>query len=401
MQIKPILNLRNFLIILGISFQFSVLFSLVQAKYVSLADDGKVGMDFLSIYSAGYIIRYDSPANMYNLKFQGQIQDMVLKHNGQVGIIKFYHPPILAPLLGLVTTMDINESYLRWISILILFQLASIGLLIKVTKIFMWSRSDILIMLVSGLLFYPTYVGLIRGQDSTFLLLGICLWVVGLTTSEDRAAGLGLAMAMIRPQIALVLAIPFLIKRRRVWWWFLIWGFVLLILSYIFIGLNGIIGFGQAILLSSQDLILLLEKYATFMGAIIRIFPGISNEEIYTIGYFGYLISILCLCYLWSKSSNIGLKQMNLAILSSVLFTPYLNTHDLVILLVPAIIVVQILADNRKSGEKFSIILPMLVSTLLIIGDLMDVYIMYYLVIFSLALVTWKPGLFVHHQRIT
>ena len=282
---------------------------------------------------------------------------------------------------------------------MILFQMISLGMLIRLMYYLKWNKTEILLTALSGLLFYPAFVAFIRGQDSSFLLLGVCLWVLGLMTSSDRVAGLGLALAMIRPQVALVLALPFIFKRRRVWWWFMIWGFIILILCYIFIGSEGLSGLVKVLILSGQGLGFDVEKMATLMGAILRWFPGIDPGVLHAIGYFGYVLAIIFLCVVWLKSSNIGFKQINIAILTAILFAPHFHGHDLTILLVPAIGAACRLSENKILDLKYSTMLPMAVSILLIIGDILPAIIIIYLVIFSLALISWWPEVLDRLQR--
>jgi hypothetical protein len=90
------------------------------------------------------------------------------------------------------------------------------------------------------------------------------------------------------------------------------------------------------LILSGQGLGIDVEKMATLMGAILRWFPGIDPGVLHTTGYFGYLLAIIFLCVVRLRSSNIGFNQINIAILTAILFAPHLHGHDLTILLVPA-----------------------------------------------------------------
>jgi hypothetical protein len=400
MSKKSILNLHNILLVIGISFQLVWISSLILAKYVSQVKKGEVGLDFLVYYSAGYIIHYDSPAQLYDLQLQRQVQATIIPHLSQQRFYPYNHPPILAPLMGWAVTNDFSASYLRWVFVLVLFQMISLGILIILMRYLKWKKTDILLTVLLGLLFYPAYVAFIRGQDSSFLLLGICLWVLGLMTSSDRVAGFGLALAVIRPQIALVLALPFILKRRRVLWWFMIWVIILFIYCYIFIGSEGLSGFVKVLVLSGQGLGFDVEKMATLMGAILRWFPGIDPTMLHTIGYFGYILAIIFLCVVWLSSANIGFKQINIAILTAILFAPHFHGHDLTILLVPAIGAAWLLSENKVLDLKYSTLVPMAVSILLIIGDVLPAIIVVYLVIFTLALISWRPEMLIRFHQV-
>jgi hypothetical protein len=260
---------------------------------------------------------------------------------------------------------------------------------------FKWKGKDLILIILSGLFFYPAIVAFIRGQDSSFFLLGICLWVLGLMDSDDKVAGLGLAITLIRPQIAVVLAFLFLFKKQRVLLWFLFWSVILLIYCYLFIGWTGLSGFLNVLIFSGQGLGFDVEKMATLMGAILRWFPGVDPSVLHIVGYLGYILAILFLSILWAKSSRIGFFQINIAILCTILFAPHFHGHDLLILLVPSIGVAYLLTQKNLLEMRYAALIPLAVSVLLIIGDIGTWIFVVYLVIFALMLFSWRPeGLF-------
>jgi hypothetical protein len=395
-----ILNLRNIILICSLSFQFVWVIFLILAKYDSQVKKGEIGLDFLTYYSAGYIARYISPSQMYDLDLQRQIQDSIVSLDQQERFYPYNHPPILAPLLELAVSKVFLASYLRWVVIMIMFLILSLGILAKLMSDLKWNQGHILLTLLSGFLFYPAMVAFLRGQDSSFLLLGVSLWAFGLITSNNAVAGLGLALVMIRPQIALVLALPFLFKKQRVWWWFALWAFIILILSCLYIGPSGLLGFARVLIFSGQGLGFDIDKMATFMGAILRWQPGIDPGLFHTIGYIAYGLSITFLCGLWARSNEIGFKQINIAILTAIIFVPHLHGHDLIILLIPAIGAISILSDKKILEMDFLILLPMILSLLLIINDLFAMKLIIYLLVFSLALISWKPDVFNRVPRL-
>jgi len=349
---KPhLLDLRNILLIVGITFLatwYAILLTYMLTGYKGL----KGGADYLAHYSAGYILRYVSPERLYDLDLQRQIQEAVAPPDRLERYYYYNHPPFLAGILGWVTTKDYNSSYFRWVLFLIVFHLTSLGLLVYLMRRFQWQVEEIWVLGISGLLFAPLFVAYLKGQDSTFLLLGVSLWTFGLLTARDRVAGLGLALAAIRPQVALVLALPFLFKRRQVWWWFVAWGLILLAYCYLLVGVQGLEGFFQVLLFSGQGTGIDVDKMITLMGAILRLFPDIDPGLFHIIGYGGYALAILFLCLLWDRSRALEFKQVGLAILFSMVFSPHMHNHDLSLLLIPALGAATILAETRSGRES-------------------------------------------------
>jgi hypothetical protein len=254
-----------------------------------------------------------------------------------------------------------------------------------------WQGGELWIFGISGLLFYPIFVSYLKGQDSTFLLLGISLWTFGLLTARDRVAGLGLALALIRPQVTLALALPFLFKRRQVWWWFLAWGLVLFGYSYLLVGWNGLVDFFRVLLISGQGRGFDVDRMITLMGVIIRLFPAIDSQLLHIIGYAGYTLAILFLCILWSKSTVIEFKHIGLAVLFSMVLSPHMHSHDLSLLLIPALGAATTLAGCKALSKKGAALLPLCTSVLLALNDIPTTKIIVYLLMLALALLLWFP----------
>lgn len=385
-------NPRNILLLVGVFFLatwYALLVTYMLNSYL-----GKGGVDYLAHYSAGYIIRYESPGRLYDLDLQRHIQESVASSYRVTRYYYYNHPPLLAGILGRVTTKDYNASYFRWVLVLIVFHLASLSLLYYLMRRFQWKTEELRILGISGLLFGPVFIACLKGQDSTFLLLGVSLWTFGLLTARDRVAGLGLALAAIRPQIALVLALPFLFKRRKVWWWFVAWGLILLAYSYLLVGAQGLEGFFQVLLLSGQGRGIDVDRMITLMGAILRIFPNIDPGLFHILGYGGYALAILFLCFLWAKSHAIEFGHIGLAILLSMVFSPHMHEHDLSLLLIPALGAATTLAVNQVLSRKYAALLPLGVSLILTVNGITYIKTVVYLLMLALALFLWFPGWF-------
>ena len=391
---KPrLLDLRNVLLLVGVIF-LATWYAILLTYLLTSYRGPKGGVDYLAHYSAGYIIRYVSPERLYDLDLQRHIQETIASSDRVAHYYYYNHPPLLAGILGWVTTKDYYASYFRWGLILIIFYSTSLGLLVYLMRRFQWQTEELWILGISGLLFTPAFIACLKGQDSTFLLLGVSLWTFGLLTARDRVAGLGLALAAIRPQVALVLALPFLFKRRIVWWWFLAWSLILLVYCYLLVGVQGLEGFAQVLLFSGQSRGIDVDKMVTLMGAILRLFPDINPRLFQIIGYGGYGLSILFLCLLWARSRTIEFKHIGLAILLSMVFSPHMHNHDLSLLLIPALGAATTIAINQVWSRRYAVLLPLGASLILTVNDITYIYAVIYLLMLALALFPWFPGWF-------
>lgn len=398
MRRSRILNLRNILLVFGVSFQATWSIALWLAKIPNPSEKLIVSLDFLVYYSAGYIYKFVSAVNVYNLELQQHIQGTMADITFFSRFYPYNHPPILLPLLGWAVNGDYTESYYRWLIVLVIFFLASLGIIIQILRLLEWDHKEIWIIGISVFLFYPAMVSLVRGQDSSFLLLGLCLWTYGIITKRDYIAGLGLAMSVIRPQIALALAIPFIFKQRRVWWRFILWGSVILVYSWLLISTKGLQDYLNVLIFSGQGLGYDVEKMATLMGSILRLYPGIDPQIFHIIGYSFYALSIGFLCLVWKKSSAIGLKEVGLAILTTTFFVPHLHGHDLVILIIPSIIAGDRLSKNFILLQRYSAFLILGTSLVLTLSDIITTPLLIYIIVLILAILIWFPGSQIHNN---
>jgi len=394
---RRVLDLRNTLFLVGIVFLaawYAVLLVFMFAHLERL----KI-IDYRAMYMGGYIVRYESPARLYDLDLQRRVQALVLSPDQATSFYPFNHPPFLAKILGWVTNKDFTASYFRWLLVLLAFHLTGLGVLVYLFRSFRWRVGELWIIGISGLFFYPVFVSYLKGQDSAFLLLGVSLWTFGLLTARDRFAGLGLALAAIRPQVALMLAIPFIFKRRKVWWWFVAWSLILIAYSYLLVGVQGLEGFVQVLLVSGQGTGFDVEYMITLMGALLRLFPNIDPVLFDIIGYGVYALAILSLCVLWAKSRALRFEHIGLAVLFSMVFSPHMHSHDLSLLLIPALGAAATLAASKVLSQKYAALLPLCVSVLLALNDIPSSKIVVYLVMLALALLLWFPAWFKPNRK--
>jgi len=390
--LSRLLDLRNVLLLAGTVFQVAWYAILLVYMFAHL-ERLKI-VDYSVMYMGGYIVRYESPARLYDLGLQRHIQELILSPAHATNFYPYNHPPFLAHILGWVMTKDFIASYFRWVLVLFVFHLAGLSVLVCLLRLSQWHVEELWIFGISGLLFYPIFVSYLKGQDSTFLLLGVSLWTFGLLTARERVAGLGLALAAIRPQVALMLAIPFLFKRQGVWWWFVVWILILVGYSYLLVGLQGLEGFVQVLLFSGQGTGFDVEYMITLMGVLLRLFPNIDPILFNIIGYGSYALAILFLCLLWVRSRALEFKHIGLAILFSMVFSPHMHSHDLSLLLIPTLCAATTLASCKVLTQKNAALLPLCVSVLLALNDIPSSKIVVYLLMLALALLLWLPDWF-------
>jgi hypothetical protein len=391
----------NFRILLGIAgltalvVVYAELWQVMSANPIELTRK-----DFISQYAAGRIADSGNWRNVYDLDTQIAEQEQILGSPILSNDFPpFNHPPFILPAFALVAHLDYVPAWRAWAVIQGLFLLLSaLTLLAAVPQL----RGRLYIF--AGILaFFPAFISLLSGQDSTLLLLGISLWAYGLLKGKDRTAGIGLALASLRPQVALLLAIPFIFKQRKVLGWFLGAIMALGLLSFALVGLQGSIGFLRILGISAQGQGYFMNEIAmvNLVGLLMRWFPGIPSSQAHLVGWVGYGLAAGFLCLLWKRSSRIAEKQIGLAVLMAIFAAPHLHYHDLILLLIPLICLMSWLDGWHSPAAGYISLLPLAVSWILLLSNSLDLfkYNVPYLVGLALGLAFWLPPAFLSARQ--
>ena len=222
--------------------------------------------------------------------------------------------------------------------------------------------------LLGFLAFFPVFVDLLQGQDSVLLLLVFTLVFISLKKGREFTGGLVLAIALLKFQYALPFLFPFVLWRR----WRFVGGFAvssagLFLLSLPVAGFRGTL------------------SYATFLSNLLK---GVSSHRVqYSLGFLPntvpnirgavemlapsllpqtfhkpLIVLISGLAVLWlarrgplgrsltEKTFDLG---FSLALVVSILVSYYLHLHDLSLLLIPFVLVMnRLLKGEICTGRR-------------------------------------------------
>jgi hypothetical protein len=286
-------------------------------------------------------------------------------------VLMFNHPPYLVPILELVVDGNYVASLERYAAIMIAVYLACSVIIFVILHRAAWNQAAILLLLAGILTFFPLIVSLVNTQDTAILVFGGFLWLTGILLKRDWLAGLGLALTSVRPQVTLLLAVPFLFKKQKVFGWFSLMGVVLCAVSLAAVGLAGIRGFINALQVSAGgDWYGMKEPLmVNLVGMLWRITPGLGPNIIHWIGWAVYGITLVGLCVLWFRSRKIGEKQIGLAIVLAVFLVPHLHYHDLTLLIVPLVALLLLLERDGFLHSQEAALLPLALSLALLFSN--------------------------------
>jgi len=353
------------------------------------------GADFIAFYAAGRIAQAEGPAQVYDLELQRHYEEEVVGFEvAPEHISPFLHPPFIVPLARALALDDFILSFVLWDLVMLAFLVLGALPLFYLLREGL-SRQQRLVLLAGILLFFPCYASLVIGQDSAIFYFSACIWMFGLLTKRDWLAGLGLAGMTVRPHLALPLALPFLFKRRGVWWWFLIGAAVLALFSLVYVGVDGIEGFFRVLLVSGRG-----ENYHTgeehmfnMIGLLWRLIHDLSPLYVHGISWGVYLAAITGLCVLWAKAPLLSERYLSLAVILALFTSPHSHIQDLVLLIIPLACLMLVLIRNKYLPPRDVVLLPLAASLVLLFSFFAEFlkYGVYYLVILFLLLALWFP----------
>ncbi len=331
--------------------------------------------DFSIFYTAGRIAAEGHISQVYNLQSQLEVQEKLLGFSFPISkVLPFNHPPLLVPILQLISTQDYMASYWRWVLIMLGCLIATMVVLNQLLRELKWDSGVRSLFIFCCALFYPIFVGLLKGQDTAFLLLGAMLWFYGLETKKDAVAGLGLALTVIRPQIALVLAVPFLFNRRQVWWWFCGGAAILGLYSLALVRLQGVQDFINLLKISAVGQGFGMDQNAmfNFTGMALRLLPQVNVNVVHIAAWGLFLAAAIGLFVWWKVSPEIRYHQIVLAVAVSVFAAPHLHYHDLILLLIPVIGLAIVLVKAGKLKAREAGTLTVSISVAWMLGEIWE-----------------------------
>jgi hypothetical protein len=304
-------------------------------------------------------------------------------------VLLYNHPPLLIPVLRAIVSADYVASFYRWIFLFLTCYFVAILVLSQMLKRVAADRASILIAALGAFLFLPVFFSLMNGQDTGLLLLGIVLWAYGLIAGKEYVGGLGLSLTIVRPHVALILAIPMLFRYRKVFLGFMIGSGILGLLSLWIIGLEGARSWLNIILTSAGGEWYGIKQNAMYnlIGMLTRIAPG-QAVAIRTIGWIVYGIAMIILGILWFKTRDPHNGMIGLSVTLALFVVPHLHFHDLTLLLVPIYEMIWRSGESGNLKTSFVVATPIVLSLLLLVSNISP-YLQYttpYLIMLGLVL---------------
>lgn len=396
------INFHRVLLVAGLT-ALVIIYAVLWAQMISSPAE-RTGADFIAFYAAGQVARTEGLARVYDPALQQAVQEDKLGFTLAPGQVLLYnHIPYLVPLVTILSDGDYAASFLRWVLTLVAVFAVAVSLLTDLLRRSGWEKANIRLAWLGMILFYPLFVSLLNGQDTAFTTLGLCLWLYGLLTGRDWLAGLGLALVTVRPHIAGVVALPFLFRRQKVFWWFCAGAAALGLLSLLMVGWDGIRGFLDLLRVSAGGEFYGMHESAmiNLVGLLTRLFPDVDAQLFRWVGWGAYFAALVSLCGLWARSRVLDERHYSQAVVLALFFAPHLHYHDLALLLVPllALMLTAVRGGSWRTQDAGPV--PLAASFLLVCGSLLPAlkFNAPYLVMVFILVGVWFPQKFFFRRQ--
>jgi hypothetical protein len=301
--------------------------------------------DFRAFYTAGHMLRTGEP--LYDYAAEAAAQSSLVTPSRFT--LPFMSPPFAALLFVPFSWFTYQTGFFLFLA----FNLACLGLTLFLLRPFTatldtnWHPTATLV----ALSFLPVGIAMIFGQLSLVLLLLYCACFVALQSGRPILAGLFLAVALVKFQIALPVALLFLLWRQwRFFTGFLTGAFVLALVSLRITGLAAAQAYLHSLLAMSQASSTGAgqTKYAMFSAEMPNIY-GFLNTATSGAQWSFYLVILLSLLVLlWTVMQR---PSLPLALLVGLLVSYHLYLYDFTLLLLPMLLIFNTAIDRPLKGR--------------------------------------------------
>jgi hypothetical protein len=165
------------------------------------ANDTIIGADFSAFYVGGRLLHERRADELYDFKAQKAAHDALIAPVHTPDFHPYINPPFFAAALSPLSALPYRTALALW------WMASGAALLATVVAL----RRDFAVLaqrsvpdlLCMALLFYPTLMSFLFGQNSVFTLLLLTLWLVLLRRGRELLAGVALGFLLFKPQLAL------------------------------------------------------------------------------------------------------------------------------------------------------------------------------------------------------
>ena len=316
------------------------------------------GYDFRQVYAAAYLVRSGRAHELYLYDSQKQVQDEFVSAQPQA--LPFVSPAYEALLLSPLAVFKFRTAYLIFLGV----NLIALGLCFALLRPWMRHLQAVFRWLPVAMFlgFLPIAAALIEGQDSILLLMLLALAFVLAARQSDLPAGLVTGLAFFKFPIVLPVTFLLFIWRR----WGFVAGFSISAAAVVSVSV-WITGVPQA-RLYIESLISIaglrpasngLAMYPVnwrMMANVHGLTAGVIASWVSSLWLSALTIFVSAIVLIWTAIRGLQVNSTSglllLAMPCSLLVAHHTYMHDLSVLLLPTIVVLDEFLPAEASGTK-------------------------------------------------
>jgi hypothetical protein len=309
--------------------------------------DGQV--DFRGHYAAGYMVRSGHGHEICDYSAQKRFQDELVSH-AQLPL-PFVRPAYQPLLFAPFSFLAFRQAYFAFYA----FDLAVLILCFRLLRPYMANLTRVSPYLPAAMfLFFPIAEALIQGQDSIILMALLLGALACIQRDREYLAGALVAFGLFKFQLVIPIALLFLVWRR--WRFSAAFGCTAAVLAAVSIWIAGIaqsvhylssmIQMGTSLNFSSGSPVR-VNQMANLHGALYEILGRSSYVLPLTIAS-----SAAMMIYAAFRRPH-GVNALLIAIPVSVLVSYHLFIHDMCVLLIPIVLMLDRMAERKETMDRY------------------------------------------------
>lgn len=338
------------------------------AVFWSQRDQVRAGYpDFTIFYAAGKIVRQGMAVQLYDraVQFRTQ-QEFAPRVDIRQAALPYNHPPFEALVFVPLTWLPYFAAYIVWDVVNILI-LSALPFLLR-PHLAVMQRLPWVFWLLLSLAFFPVFVVLLQGQDSLLFLLLLTLSFLALKKEADFRAGCWLGLGLFRFHLVLPLLLLLLLRgKRKV---VLGFGLVAIVLALISVA---VVGWQQALAYPAWvwNVERVMGQGATLVSSMPNLRGLVESVGLSQVTKTGAnsVTAILSIALLLGAALKVRFSvgaalfelSFSLALLTTVLVSYHVLPHDLCVLLLPVLLLINYLSEHPPARGRFSLSVPILV----------------------------------------
>jgi Glycosyltransferase family 87 len=311
--------------------------------------------DFSIFYTAGEILGEGRGSELYDDRLQEEVQrsfsPIGLEKRG--AILPYNHPPFEALVFVPLARLPYVFAYLFWLAINLGLTLTLLVLLRRnFTNL---GRAPLYLWLLAGFGFLPIFIALIQGQDSIFVLFCYGMGYLAFRRLTEARAGGWLGLGLCKFHLVLPFVFPLLLLRRqRFLAGFFLVGAVLALLGLAAVGWRASLNYPLYVWAEEKNVSYVWNSStgnaANLRGIVESLCPSSEPRlRICLILLFSAFL-VAGVTYAWRRALVTGVNRewvFALSLVATVLLSYHIYVHDLSILFLAALIVLEALLSGQ------------------------------------------------------